>query len=394
MRRKLTRRALTVSVVGAVLVVAGVTAQAGWLYVLAAGVFGIVACSFLYRHRLGALEVRRLVPLRARAGDEARIALSVTNRSRRSVPAFRVEDGFAPFGSIAVACERLGPDARGEIELTRRPMRRGVFDAGSAKLSSGAPFGFVRSTRVTSVSSPIVVVPRWVELRSFPILEPSSYPADVLHERARVGAGEEFLGVREYRPGDSPRAVHWRTTARVGRLMVREYEEQPSARVGIVLAGADHGTAPASSFEALVSAAASIALYAIATGHPVELVRAEPDGPPVSLDDPEREDALDWLASARAADVSPVEPCAHALGRLGRRGTLVVCASTSGAAGAGLGDAVRRAMSVGARVLVVAALSSSWSEGGTEVDPASLGGGRAHVRVVAKGKDLRSCLEG
>jgi uncharacterized protein (DUF58 family) len=395
LKRRFTKRAASVALVAVVLVLAGATAQAGWLYVLAAGVLGIVGSALLYRHRLGALDLRRSLPARAVVGDEIRVSLSVTNRSRGSVPPFRIEDGFAAYQGWAAACDRLASEARAEIELPRSAHRRGVFESGTVRVTCGAPFGFMRTTRNVEVESRTMVVPTWVEVRSFPILEPSSYPSDVLHERARTGAGEEFLGVRDYRPGDSPRAVHWRSTARTGHLMVREYEERPSTRVGIVLAGGDHGTPPESSFEALVSAVASIALYALSTGHPLDLVRADRDGRIAALFEPEREDALDWLAAAEPIDAHPGPLVSHALGRLGRRGTLVICAATSGDAGAGLPRATQQAQAAGARVLVVAAHSSTWSEKPVgEIDPASIDAGRARVRIARKGESLRTCLEG
>lgn len=395
MKRRFTKRALSLALVAAVLVLAGATAQAGWLFVLAAGVLGLVGSSVFYRHRLGKIEVRRTVPASAVVGDEIRVRLSVTNHSPTSVPPFRIDDGFAATGAGSAACERLGAGSRAEIELPRVAQRRGVYESGPAVLSCGAPFGFMKTSRTVDLASPLVVVPRWVELRTFPILEPSSYPSDVLHERARTGAGEEFLGVREYRPGDSPRAVHWRTTARTGRLMVREYEEHPSARVALVLTGSEHGSAPESSFESLVSAVASVATYALATGHPIDLVRAEPGDEAGVLVEPEKDAALRWLAAARPVDAAPSPLVAHALARLGRRGTLVICAATAGGSGAGLADAVHRAQAAGARVLVVAALSSSWAgETVREVDPATITGGRAGIRVLRKDESLRSCLEG
>lgn len=382
--------------VGLALAGAGATAQAGWLYVLAAGAFGLVAASLLYPHPLRGLDVQRSVPAHVRAGDEVRVSISVTNHSRRAVPAFRIEDRFEAIEPANVACERLGPEARAERELTRTIHRRGVFDAGPVVISCGAPFGFLRSSRSITVSSPTTAWPRWVDLQSFPILEPSSFPSDVLHERARVGAGEEFLGIRDYRPGDSPRSVHWRSSARAGHLMVREYEELPSARVGVVLAGLEHGAPPDSSFEALVSAAASVALYALSTGHPVDLVRAAPDGGVASLFEPDRKQALEWFAAAEPADASLVGLAGSVLRRLGRRGTVVICASTAGRAGTELAEVARSVQSAGARVLVVAAVSSSWSDRSiaNEVDLATVGGDRRRVRTLEKGEGIRQCLEG
>jgi hypothetical protein len=144
-----------------------------------------------------------------------------------------------------------------------------------------------------------------------------------------------------------------------------------------------------------VSAAASVALYALATGHPIDLVKPAPDGTVEVLSEPEKDEALEWLAGAAPVDASPSPLVSHALARLGRRGTLVICAATAGDSGAGLPFGVRTAQAAGARVLVVAAVSSSWSEGTVgEIDPASIAGGRGSVRVLRRGESLRSCLEG
>jgi uncharacterized protein (DUF58 family) len=375
---------------------AGATAQAGWLYVLAAGALGLVGASYLYPHPTRALEAMRSLPARVRVGDEVRASISVTNHGRSAMPTFRVEDRFEAFPPAAIACERLSREARAEAEVTRVVTKRGYFDAGTISVTCGAPFGFLRSAKTVEVASPLIAVPRWVDLRSFPILEPSSFPSDVLHERARMGAGEEFLGVREYRPGDSPRAVHWRSTARAGHLMVREYEELPSTRVAIVLTGVEHGDAPDSSFEVLVSAAASIVLYALSTGHPVDLVRSGRNGAHETLFEPDRAGALEWMAGAKPSDGSPVELSRRVLERLGRRGTVVVCAPTAGRAGAELGDVARVVQSAAARVLVVAAVSSSWMDRpvANEVHLSDIGAGRVRVRTIAKGESLRACLEG
>jgi uncharacterized protein (DUF58 family) len=247
------------------------------------------------------------------------------------------------------------------------------------------------------VESSFVVVPRWVELTSFPILEPSSFPSDVLHERARTGAGEEYLGVRDYRPGDPQRSVHWRSTARAGRLVVREYEEEVASKVVLIIAGGDRGVPPDSSFEYLVSAAASIARYALQTGHPIDLVRYEPNGDVARVDGPDRFSVLDWLARAVPNNLPLLPLVGPSLARIGRRGTVVILTGTAGVAGAEIREAVRTIQTAGSRAIVVAAKSSSWAEPSQptieeEEVLAHLTRGRAGVRIMAKGEDLFRCL--
>ncbi|MDQ3646750.1 MAG: DUF58 domain-containing protein, partial [Actinomycetota bacterium] len=361
MKRRPTKRAFVLVAIGLLLVLVGSTAQAGWLFVLAAGVFGIVAASFVTRHRLGKLEVVRSLPDRVRAGDEMRVGLSVRNPGGGRSPLMVLEDAFPSLAPTRVAVEALDPGGTGHLELVRTAHRRGAYAEGPITLTSGAPFGLVRARRVVVTTSPVVVVPRWVELTSFPILEPSSYPAEELHERARTGGGIEYLGVREYRPGDPPRHVHWRSTARAGRLVVREYEEAAASRVVIVIGGADTGTPPASAFETLVAAAASIGVYALMTGHPIDLV-AQQDGGSLRLSEPTRRDMLDWLAALDPCDEPLDEVTLEAARRIRSRATVVLVGPTAGRAGASLTSSVRAAQQSGSRAVAVIARSSTWAE--------------------------------
>ena len=379
------------------LFMAASTAQAGWLFVLSAGVLGLVLASIVTRHNLDSAVIERSAPRRTCAGDPVAVGFTVRNAGKRSVPLTRIEDYFAAFEPSIVTADRLRPGAVARVELVKSAYRRGVFSSGTVVLTSGAPFGFSRSYRTVEVPGETTVVPRWVELRSFPILEPSSFPSDVLHERARTGAGQEYMGVREYRPGDPQRAVHWRSTARAGQLVVREFEEEVQSRVTLVIAGQDVGLAPDSAFEVLVSAAASIAIYALNTGHPVDLLRPAEDG--VShLGDPDRYDILDWLAGAEPVDTALTPLISQAMARVGRRGTVVLLIPTVGEAARDAENAVRAIQAAGSRAIVVAARASTWFDDAGSLDfdedelLSSMGGERAGVRVISRGEDLSECL--
>lgn len=395
MRRRLTKRAFIVCLVAGLLFLAGTTAQASWLFVIAAGVLGVVVGSLFSRHGLKQAEIERTAPRRARVADDVRVGIRLRNEGRSPLPLLRLEDSFAAFEPSAVLVERTKPGEHAHVELVRTATRRGLFTSGEVTLASGAPFGFLRSKRRISVATEVIVVPRWVELRSFPILEPSSFPSDVLHERARTGAGEEFLGVRDYRPGDPPRTVHWRSTARAGHLVVREYEEEVASRVALVLAGTDTGEPPDSAFEVLASAAASIAIYALQTGHPIDITRSAPGDKIERITQPDRFGLLDWLARAEPIDADLAPLAALALQRIGRRGTVVLLSPTAGRAGASVVDAVRLVQSAGSRAIVVGARSSSWSDGKTHVPETSfdaIAERRVPARLISQGADLARCL--
>ena len=388
MKRRPSKRAFVIAGIGLLLVLAGATAQAGWLFVLASGVLGLVAGSIVYRHPLKGLEVTRAVPARVRVGDHVRVGLRAENHSRRTVPLFTVEDSFAAFDLVRVGVERLGPGGWAEIETVRVAARRGRFAEGASVVRCGAPFGLMTTRRKLSVPSEVTVVPRWVELRSFPLAEPSSSPSDVLHERPRAGGGEEFLGVREFRPGDALRAVHWRSTARAGTLVVREYEQEISNRTALVIAGADRGEGPDSSFETLVSACASVGLHALSQGHPVHAVAPRGEGTD-HLIDPSRNGLLDWLATVEPTGTEVETLVEETLTRIGQRGTVVIFATSGGATGASIEAALARVERAGARPVLVLARSDTWGgpDGATD-----LPGLQVPVRVLENGKDLAECL--
>lgn len=387
MKRRPSKRAFVISGIGLLLILAGATAQAGWLFVLASGVLGLVAGSIIYKHPLRALVVTRAAPRRVRVGDPVRVGLRVENPSRRTVPLFAIDDLFPAFDPVKIGVERLPSGGSAEIETVRVANRRGRSTEGKVKVTSGAPFGLMTTRRALSVDSEVIVVPRWVELGSFPLAEPSSSPSDVLHERPRAGGGEEFLGVREFRPGDALRAVHWRSTARAGTLVVREYEQEISNRTALVIAGEDHGEGATSSFEMLVSACASVGLHALSQGHPVHAAAAR-DGSTDHLVDPSRNGLLDWLATIEPSNTGLEGPVDEVLLRIGQRGTVVLFATSGGDVGSSIQAALARIERAGARPVLVVARSDTWGGPGRAIAPAN----RVPTRTLESGKELAACL--
>jgi uncharacterized protein (DUF58 family) len=375
---------------GALLVIVGSTAQAGWLFVLAAGVTGPIFASALLAPRLRSCRPVRTPPQRASVGETLSTVLAVHNGGRRYLPLVRLEDDFPATDGMAVLCDGIAAGATAETKVEAVATRRGRHESGPMTMWSSWPFGLVRSSRTIEVGSPIVVTPRWVELAAFSPLDLAT--TTMTHPRApdRAGSGDEFLGVREYRAGDDARRVHWRSSARTGRLIVREYEEEGSPGVTIVLAGEDRGTPPDSCFEALVSAAASVAVYAMDRGHRVEFVRAADGGfERVALSG--RVELLDWLAAAAPMDV-PLGPLVgRALQREARNGTVVLFSPTVGGAAAQLSDAVAAAESRGYTTGAVIADAFTWDETAPTAD--DLPSMACPMHVLRRGKDLKACLE-
>ena len=401
--RRPTKRGLTLLLGSFALLLAAGTAQAGWLYVIAAGTLGLLASSLVAPHRLRGLELRLALPRRAQVGDPTPVHLTLRNGGRRRVRLVSVHAAVPGLKRGTWLCEGLGPGQEVSERISLRALRRGIYDGAGATVECAWPFGIARSRRAIAgllrrqgghAEARLIVVPRVSRISSS--LTASSSPPDVsgVEAAAPTGTGIEFAGVREYRPGDPARAVHWRATARRDTLVVRELRDDASGRLVCALGGMDHGDAPDSSFEALVSAAASLVVDALDHGLHVTLACADPTRGARCIEPTGRVEALDWLAGVRPED-RVLEPIRAALAAGGRGTAVVILSSSAGRAGAELPSAVRTAAASGARPVVVLARAETWDrriERHTSIEPGAMFEW-ASVRTIARGQDVGSCLE-
>jgi uncharacterized protein (DUF58 family) len=220
------------------------------------------------------LEVERRAPGEAFQGEEVRIDLVLSNPGRGVRLGIDVRDEHLAATSAYVSA--LAPRDVRIVETTRVATRRGRFEGSVVVVASAAPFGVAERRRRVSISSPTTVYPRLVPIDELPFLESSPTAERAMHTLPRRGTGPDYLGIREYRTGDSLRHVHWRSTARHGEVMVREFEREQTRRLAIVLdsladAGEGEGETP---LDRCCSIAASIAFAAHGRGQGVRLVTA------------------------------------------------------------------------------------------------------------------------
>jgi len=117
--------------------------------------------------------------------------------------------------------ERLDPGEQTRLDWLFTPPRRGVTRVELASVGSLFPFGFLRKNRGTRLRREMIVWPAPVEYR-FTRTAAAAQPAE--GERvARPGASNDLLTLRRYQAGDSHRLVHWKASARLRQLMVRQF---------------------------------------------------------------------------------------------------------------------------------------------------------------------------
>lgn len=228
----------------------------------------IVLSGVLSELVLRGIRVERRLPRRAFAGAPCLIELVVTN-DKRHVPSYSIEiEDVAPREPCDRRCYFLKVAARSEQSATyhRTPARRGVLALDAIRVRTRYPFGLFEKTRVLLVESELLVYPALANALELEVAEGHLGP-DVTTPRR--GSGAEVTGLREYADGDDARAIHWRRTASLGRLVVRERQRDAARRLTLLIderrppgAGAEWDAG----FERLLSEAAATAARALSDG--------------------------------------------------------------------------------------------------------------------------------
>ncbi|MCS6776436.1 MAG: DUF58 domain-containing protein [Chloroherpetonaceae bacterium] len=260
-----------------VLVAAAVNAQ--HLYYMAAILLVLPGVSYaLGWFALRGLEFRRELPATAWQGEQGEIVYVVHNRSQVSRYFLSVHASLPPW------IEPLEPEAPlfnvGAGETTRIPVavrfeRRGVYRVKGFEATAMDPLGVFAFTRKIPCEGELVVYPTPEPMRTMSMTGEGRYGWQEMMTTLNRGHGVDFHGVREYTPGDSLRRIHWRQTARTGKMSVIEFEEPEAVSVAIVLdlqRGTEVGEGKETTLEYSVRFAASLAYLAITQGASVQLI--------------------------------------------------------------------------------------------------------------------------
>jgi len=227
--------------------------------------------------------------------------------------------------------------------------RRGQFTLGPMTVLSGDPFGLFQFPRKIAAASTIIVYPPTVPVHRF------ATPVGTLSGGEAVRRRAHFIttnasGVRDYEPGDSFNRIHWRSTARKDRLLVKEFEldpladvwiildlsrgtlvERPEARVNGAQIYAPPPNLPPSTEEYGVTIAASLSAYFVEKGRALGFVTYTPHREIVQPDRGPRQltRILEILAVAHSAtDLTLKQTISLESTHLARGTTLVVISAT------------------------------------------------------------------
>lgn len=211
-----------------------VTGSALYAHLLYLWIGLILACGVWSAVILRGIEVRRRARTsRAQMGQVFEERFEVLNTGRLVRPWLEVWDlSSLPDSRGWRVLTMLGPHQSYRYIARTRLTTRGIFSLGPTELHSGDPFGLFPVRRVFPSTSALVVYPMTVEVRSFPS-PPGLLPGGEALRRRTHQVTPNAAGVREYAPGDPLNRIHWPSTARRDRLIVKEFELDPLAEVWI-----------------------------------------------------------------------------------------------------------------------------------------------------------------
>ena len=138
------------------------------------------------------------------------------------------------------------------------PLRRGVLRFTGVTLARPDPLGLFRALTTVPLPQSVLILPRRYPLPAIALPGVAKYQEGGVALAANVGQSDEYVALRDYRHGDPLRHIHWRSWARVGRPVVKEFEDEFFVRHALVLdTFTDHPHSEV--FEEAVSVAASFA---------------------------------------------------------------------------------------------------------------------------------------
>jgi len=133
----------------------------------------------------------------------------------------------------AVASLTAQGEAGARVEVL--PLRRGPLRFKGVTVARPDPFGLFRGFARVSLPETVLILPRRYPLPDLKLPGTRSYQRGGVALAAAIGESEEFVSLRDYRPGDPRRHIHWRSWARTGRPIVKEFQDEFFVRHALIL---------------------------------------------------------------------------------------------------------------------------------------------------------------
>jgi len=209
-------------------------------YLVLLPLFGIGFLAFcancLHRPRL---DIKGVLGEKTIAGHETNATITVTNKGR--LPALDISVGFfkMPRSLVEVPCQmRVAVLPKGEsatFSIGIKALKRGVYELAPVRAFSTFPLNLCRSGSRKKAMGSLLVQPSFTPAGGIDVPVSARYQPGGIALTSNLGESPEYVGNREYRPGDSVRRIDARAWARLCKPVVREYQEEYFCRIALVL---------------------------------------------------------------------------------------------------------------------------------------------------------------
>lgn len=250
----------------------GVGYALGWVELVVVGwagtVLAIIAALYLIGRSPFHIDLT-LAHRRVVVGEPARGGVTVSNPTGRRILGVTVEIPVG-VGLAELAMPSLKPGAAFTNTFAIPTLRRGLIPVGPVRTVRADPIGLVRRELVWTDVEELVVHPRTVSVPSTStglIRDLEGSPT-----RDLTSSDVAFHALREYQPGDDRRYIHWKSSAKTGTFMVRQFEQTRRSHLVVALSLATSDYASEEEFELAVSVTGSLGVRAIRDGRTVSVV--------------------------------------------------------------------------------------------------------------------------
>ena len=257
---------------------AAVNTQANLLFGVFGLMVGILLVSFVIsRFVLGRLRVRRVLPDHGVVGRPMPVTYEFRN-DKRFWPSLSVciaeldgVEGFTKQPQFSLLHAAAGMTAAVPAEM--RPKRRGLHELGRYQLSTSFPFGFIKRAASRRDKDTVLILPAIAQVNRRLLTLCRSAENTGASMRPRPGGMDEFYGVKEHRPGENPRLIYWKRSARTGVLVSREMTQvsPPRLLLAVDTFAQDRSLEEHARIERCIAMAASLAAFALDEGMSVGL---------------------------------------------------------------------------------------------------------------------------
>ena len=242
---------------------------------LVSGVLAVAAIPFLFGGKNYAVNFK-LPDDRIVAGTETTAIVEIQNNANHLELPGQLDVPIGPSVS-EIPIPLMRPGQIVEITVPIPTQRRGVLDVGPISSVRTDLVGVLRRELRWADVKKLFVHPKTVTIRSTTqgiIRDLEGSPTTNL-----VDSDMSFHAIREYQPGDGQRHIHWKSTAKTGNLMVRQFEESRRSRMALILASHkdEYDADNLDEFELAVSSLGSLGSRAIQDGRDVSVIAGLPE---------------------------------------------------------------------------------------------------------------------